>query len=280
MATQIIRGAEVNRPIPDPLTSTVLDHATVHDLSSFGLRNNDGLFPSYNVLDTAVPTELCPDVPGTKEFSFADWIEGHEFAVYGGVQCKAVGLDKEDMFAELRRVFSANEGKGVEQGLLETFVGGTTVDLTPGSGFTLGQALASLIGYAAQNYAGQPTIHMPRAAASILFGVGVLVERDGVFYTKTGAKVAAGGGYDSANYVGGADATWDMYATGEVYVERSEQIDANSYVLPGDGSGIGSDENGLSDNTVLALAERMYRVAVDGLSSGIVAAKATGTAWS
>ena len=261
MATQIIRGSTVNRPVPEPLTSTVLDHATVVELDSFGLRNNDGLFPSYNSLDTAVPTELCPDVPGTKEFSFAEWVGGNEFAAYGGVQCLSVGLDREDMFTEVRRVFEANEGRVVEQGLLEVFAAGTPTDLTPGTPVSLSAGLALLIGLAAQNYAGQPTIHMPRAAASVLFGLGVLAEQNGKFYTKTGAKVAAGGGYD----VGLDYGVWGLYVTGEVYVERSNLVDINAYVIPGDGSGLGSDKNGLADNTTLTLVERMYRVATDGL---------------
>ena len=273
MNTKIIRGTEVTRPATTPTGSSVLDHASVApDLTSFGLRNNDGMFPSYNMLDTAVPTELCPDVPGTKEFSFADWVEGHEFAIYGGVQCKAVGLDVADMDSEIKRVFAHNEGRTVEEGLLEIFTATAGVeDLTPASDITLNVALGLLVGHAARLYAGQPTIHMPRAAASILLAAGALVERDGRFYTKTGAKVAAGGGYDPV-YPG--NGVWTMYATGEVYVERSGLVELSSYTIPGDGSGTGSDENGLSDNTRVALVERMYRVAVDGFIASV-----EGTVW-
>ena len=82
-----------------------------------------------------------------------------------------------------------------------------------------------------------------------------------------------GGGYDEGEDL--STGTWDMYATGEVYIEQSEEINVQTYVVPGDGSGTGSDENGISDNTSLALAERMYRVAVD-----CFVAKATGTVWS
>src|SRR5690606_21156387 len=142
-------------------------------------------------------------------------------------------------------------------------------DVTPVGGVPLNVALALLEGYAASVYSGVPTIHMPRAAASLL-NERIVWEGDKA-YTRSGSKVAIGGGYDTSPM----DGTWDMYATGEVYVERSDMISVNTFVLPGDGSGEGSGENGLGSNTALALAERMYRVAVD-----CFVAKATGTVWS
>lgn len=295
MTAKFVSGTEVNRPEPGALNSTVLDHATVvENASTFGYRNNAGLWPSYNCLDTLVPTPICPDpllseIGGFKTFATAPWVPGFEFAVHGGVQCLAVGLDEADQKSEIERVFSRNEGKGVEMALLlnrfvatgdpgsgEPVVGpyaaewDAPVDLS-GVGMTLLGALAALEGYAASVYAGVPTIHMPRAAAVVLFALGALIETDGKFFTKTGAKVAAGGGYDSAEV---PDGTYDLYATGEVYVERSDEFSHQAHVLPGDGSGTGSDENGLSDNTVLTLVERMFRVGID-----CFVAKATGRVW-
>lgn len=283
MTVQIIKGAEVVRPTTTPLKSSVLDHvAAAGSLvtnDKFGLRNNMGLWPSYNCIDTLVPTPLCPDpMSGFKEFSTAEWIPGFEFAVYGGVQCAAVGLDKADMRNELRRIFALNEGKGVEQVLLlNRFVATDSsvepswadpVDLTPTSAITVATALALLEGYAAAVYAGVPTIHMSRAAASMLNER--IVWQGDLAYTRMGSKVAMGGGYDSAETPTGE---LDMYATGEVYVERSSEVAIpDLMVIPGDGSGVGSDENGLADNTVLGFAERAYRVGVD-----CFVAKATGT---
>jgi hypothetical protein len=219
---------------------------------------------------------------GFKEFGVGEWIPGLEFAVYGAVQCAAVGLDKADMRNELRRVFSLNEGKGIEQVLLlNRFVDSDSgaspswtgaVDLTPGSAITLAAALAILEGHAAAIYAGVPTIHMPRAAASLLGSDKIVWDGD-LAYTRLGSKVAMGGGYDAT---GTPDGTWDLYVTGEVYVERSSEVSIpDLMVIPGDGSGVGSDENGLADNTVLGFAERAYRVGID-----CFVAKATGTVWS
>lgn len=274
MTTQIIRGTEVTRPTPDPLTSSVLAHATVVENGHFGLRNNEGLWPSYNCLDTLVPTALCPDPTATKTFSTVGWVPAFDFAVYGAVQCQAIGLDTNDQQAEVARVFGLNEGKGVEQALLlnrfvATDVGAPVswdapVDLTPGVGtITPAAALAIMEGYAASVYAGQPTLHMPRAMASYLNER--IVWRGDKAYTASGSKVAIGGGYDSDQVPTG---TWDLYATGEVYVERSETLDFHSYVIPGDGSGA----HGLTDNTVISMAERMYRVGVDCFTAKITAA--------
>lgn len=283
MTAQIIGSPEIVRPSVDPLTSSVLDHATMPaDMQRFGLRNNDGLWPSYNCMDTLVPWPTCPNpVVGYKQFATAPWVPAFEFAVYGAVQCSLVGLDRADQQAELSRVFAANEGKGVEQALAANrFVATDSdavvqwdapVDLTPASPISAAVALALLEGYAAANYAGVPTIHMPRAVLSLLNER--VVWKGDKAYTRSGSKIAAGGGYDypdAASY----DGSWDMYATGEVYVERSKTLKFSEIVMPGDGSGTGSDQNGLADNTALALVERMYRVGVDCFTAKVTATAA------
>lgn len=278
MGVNIVRSVEITRPSTTPLRSTVLDHATVRDNSKFGLRNNGGLWPSYNTLDTLTPTAICPDpLDGDvfKSFGTGAWVPGFEVAVYGGVQCNAVGLDQTDMTSELRRVFELNEGKGVEQAILANrFVASqpgsdvtwaAPVDLTVGANMPIPVALAMLEGYAASVYSGQATLHLPRAAASLL-GDRIVWEGDKA-YTRLGSKVAIGGGYDATPLA----ASWKMFASGEVYVEKSDRVDAVSYVIPGDGSGAGSDENGLAHNTVVGLVERMFRIGVDGFVASITA---------
>lgn len=293
MTVTIIKGQEVTRPDTTPLSSSVLDHATVETTPRFGLRNNMGIWPSYNCLDTTVPTPMCPDpllteTGETKVFAFGEWQPAFEFAIVGAVQCSNIGLDRDDMISEVQRVFEANEGKGVEQGLLfNRFVAqnpgsdepnvpswDAPRDLTPGVSVSLAVALALLEGDAADKYAGVPTIHMPRAAATILETVGLIVWTDGKAFTKNGSKVAIGGGYDDDSML--ASGQWDLFATGEVWVERSEEITVNSFVNPTEGLSevTSGDLNEFTDNTSLALAERMYRVAID-----CYIAKATGTVW-
>jgi hypothetical protein len=108
---------------------------------------------------------------------------------------------------------------------------------------------------------------MPAAVASLLNER--LVWVDGKAFTRLGSKVALGGGYDPEDASAGI---WDLYATGEVYIERSSTDKISTYVLPGDGNDPGSEGTGNADNEVLALTERMYRVAVD-----CFVAKATGS---
>jgi hypothetical protein len=281
MSVVIIKGREVNRPTPDPITSSVLDHATVVDNDHFGLTNNAGLWPSYNCLDMRVPYPLCEDPvndPTAKSFAFGSWQPAVEGAVYGGIQCANIGLDRDDMLAEVKRVFAANEGKAVEELLLlnrfvatdsdATVQWDAPVDLTPSGGFGLQAGIAALEGYAAALYAGLPTLHMPRGLVTMGAGLGVFSEEGDKFFTKAGSKIAAGGGYDSTEAP--QTGLFDIYATGEVYVERSETISADAYVVTGDGT----DPDIAAPNQTLALAERMYRVAVD-----CFVAKVTVKAW-
>lgn len=291
MTTKIIKNTEITRPDTTPIKSSILDHATVETVTEFGLRNNSGLWPSYNCLDTLVPSPMCPDPllgesGGFKTFSGGGWVPGFDFAIHGGIQCSPVGLNVEDFRSELSRIFEANEGKGVEQALLlnrfvELALGSDDppnspswpepVDLTPDCDITVAMALALLEGYARSIYAGVPTLHIPAAAGSLLNER--LVWEGDKAYTRLGSKVAMGGGYDNVDDL--TSGVWDLYATGEVFVEKSTDITIHTDVLPGDGSGVGSDENGLADNTTVALVEKMFRVGVD-----CFVAKATATVWS
>lgn len=283
--TTFVRETEVTRPVPDRLTSSVLDHATVVDVEHFGLRNEAGLWPSYNCLDLLVPTPVCPDPSVDKTFDVAPWVPAFTFAVQGGVECALVGLDRADQAAEVQRVFERSEGKGVERALLanrfvandpDTGVKSMTgvalewddpIDVTPaGKTISIKVALALLEGYAAAHYAGVPTIHAPRAAVSLMSDMVKWI--DGKAYTPAGSKLAIGGGYDESGEVPD-DGKWDLYATGEVYVERAEQIDVSTYELNGGG------DTPFDPNTGIAFVERMYRVGVD-----CFVAKATGTIWS
>lgn len=282
MTTTIIKGREVTRPSTTPLKSSILDHATLGpDLANFGGSNNAGLWPSYNCMDTLNAALLCPpDDQDMKTFGFGGWTPAFEFVYYGGVQCSNVGLDRADMLSEIRRVYLANEGRGIEQALLETrFVAQSAsgddndpylnaawsapvdVSVTGLTGsLSIAAALAALEGYAAAHYAGVPTIHMPRAAASIL-NERIVWEGDKA-YTRLGSKIAMGGGYDDSTDFAAGDVT--MFATGEVYIEKSEEVEVNAYVMPGDGLNAETDSgNDFTDNTSLGLVERMYRVAVD-----------------
>lgn len=270
MTVNIIRGTEINAPAIEPIKSSILDHATVVETASFGHRNNEGLWLSYNALDTQVPLpdycepEVDPDDPDydpdaepfQKTFASASWISGAEFSVHGGVTCKAIGLDRPLQESEVKRVFAATEGRGVERGLLASVLRPDAEDVTPTTAASLSVALAALEGRAAATYAGLPTIHMSRAAATLL-GADKIVWVGDKAYTRLGSKVAIGGGYDTDEDLTG---TFDLYATGEVFIEKSDMVDISTFDT--------------LTNDVLTLVERMYRVGIDSIIY-----KASGKAW-
>lgn len=290
---QFVGGPEVVRPEPDALTSSVLDHAAdagtvVNVERGFGKRNNAGLWASYNCLDLLTPTAICPnplidETGDRKEFDAATWQPGFTFAVYGGTQCRAIGLDVDDQNREVARVFERSEGKGVERALLGTrFVASVDPgsdepvspyfgqwddpeDLTPGTAVPLTVALALLEGDAADKYVGLPWIHMPRAAATVLEVSGLIVWKGDLAFTKNGSRVAIGGGYDDPEML--ASGLWDMYATGEVYVERGPGLPVKDYpVLPGmvtNASATSDEDSSLIENGIVSMTERMFRVAID-----------------
>lgn len=271
----IVRGIAVTAPVPTSLDSSVLDHAKVRDVSGdFGLSNDAGLWPSYNVATHVTMLDFCE--PDDKQFETAPWVPAFPFALQQGFRCKAVGLDTNHMRSEASRVFDATEGRGVEK-LLSTIlptggVGGAVHNLTGATARDANIALALIEGSAAATYAGVPTIHMPRYIASLLGQK--IVWKGNKAYTILGSKVAIGGGYDIENPGGSAM----LFATGEVYVERSTKIDLSTNVIPGDGSDdvAGMD---LNDNTVLTLAERLYRVAYEPISADFAVLSAQATVW-
>jgi hypothetical protein len=292
MTIEMVRGIEITRPTTTPLKSSVLDHARaagnlddVPEDTGFGFVNSNGLWISYNQLETLTPVASCPEpllseTGGFKTFDTADWVPSMEFNVYGGVQCKTVGLDREDQHRELERVFTLNEGRGVEEALLgNRFIAqatdpdnplagswGAPTDISPSSDVSARVAIGLLEGWFARHYAGVPTLHMPRALGTIL-GSDIIEWRGDLAFTRMGSKVAFGGGYDEEI----PDGTMDIYATGEVFVQRSATVSIKAIQLD-TASRVGQLDTGLAPNTAISLVERMFRVAVDG-----PVAKATAT---
>lgn len=273
MVTTTVNALWESTPLVTPLAGGVLEHASL--VEGIGWQNPRGLGLTYNCLDTAVATELCPLPTTAKEFTNPGLIEGFEFAVYGGLSCKAIGFNEETGLAEIERVFALKESRGVERALMETrFVTGpdddpgagvdsrweAATDITPTAGAVPAKVgLALLEGYAASRYSGQPTLHLPYSVGSFLAADMTLVEQGGKFYTHLGAKVAVGAGYEFPNSgpagVETTDGTRWLYASGEVMVARSN---IESFV-----------QTDYSTNDIYALAERRYIVAVDCFTAAI-----------
>jgi hypothetical protein len=260
-------------PAVSPLASGILDHASVKEGITWSNPRSIGL--SYNCLDTAVPTELCPEPTTAKEFGSPGATEGIQFAVYGGVTCKPFGFDEETGLSEIERVFGLKESRGVERALMETrFVAGPdddpgagvdnrwdpALDLTPAGGAVSPKiALAILEGYAASIYAGVPTLHIPYTIGSLLASEQHIEAQGGKWYSRLGSKAAVGAGYEFPN--NGPDGTnptpgelW-VYASGEVMVARSA-VESKAVT-------------DFSSNDIYALAERRYLAAVDCFTAAV-----------
>lgn len=258
MTQQIIRAQTVDAPTPEKLRGSILDAATIHEGMAW-IGDQDDPFPAYNCLSLRTLPGFCyvggtvgvPD--GEKDFDVVPWSSAAKpFGVYGGLQCKPVGSDLSP--ARVRDAFLAREGTAVEMGLMEGLLSSAeVVSLPAGVTADVRQGIAWLEGHAACHYAGVPTLHLPRGAASIL-AAGGGVESDGnMLRTRLGSKIAAGGGYDCLNQA--PDGTnspsgkaW-LYVSGEVVLWRSDL-------------GV-HDAFDTTNNDQFVLAERIYMAAVD-----------------
>jgi len=251
-------------PAVKQLEGTLLDAADVTD--GIEWLDENGLFESYNCMSFEGSAEFC--APNTKDFDqTAGWQDGFRFAAYGGVTCKAVGVDQAAMQRAVEDVFKRGESTAVERAMMSTRFAADAnnrwdapVDLTPASGPVSPQTgVAILEGYAGSVYVGGPTLHLPRSIASILLGTQGAVLDQGEFTTRLGSKIAAGVGYDFPNLgPTGAEAAagekW-LYATGEVVIRRGPAIVRQAMAH--------------DTNDVYVLGERGYVAAVDCFAAAV-----------
>jgi hypothetical protein len=265
-------------PAVTPLAGTLLDIATVtDDFANLGsvLGDNEALYSTFNCMKFEAGVVFC----GANSKTFDNtpvWQHSFTFGAYGGVTCSAVGLDRAEMEAQARAAFERGESIAIERAFMETrFREGPSVDpmnddaylawdaptdITPSGGAVSPKVgMALLEGFAAQNYSGQPTIHIPRTVASLLLGVDGADFDGQTLRTKLGAKIAAGAGYEYPNT--GPDGTaaaageaW-LYATGEVFLGRGP-VEVRQAIA-------------FEDNDVLVLAERPYIGAADCFTAAI-----------
>jgi hypothetical protein len=264
---------QVRYPLAPPVVGrkgTLLDAATVAE-NNFTWQDGTGLFDSYNCLRFDAEANFC--AANAKDLSdVAGWQDGFRFAAYGGITCKAIGLDQDDMLAQVRRAFDLGESTAVEAALMEhRFVANAAgaglpgewtapEDITPAAGAVApAVGVALLEGHAARNYVGAPTLHLPVTIAALIASVDGVEYRGDTLYTKYGSKVAAGAGYDYPNTgpTGAAAAVGEkwLYATGSVWVAPSE-INVRQAM-------------NTDNNEVLVLAERGYIAAVDCYTAAI-----------
>lgn len=257
-------------PVATRRKATLLDTATVEP----GIENLDGLalFESHNHLTFGAEANFC--APNAKDLSQGgEWTDGVRFAAYGGLTCKPIGTDVSTLLDTARTAFEIGESTAVEAGLMKyRFVANPAgsglpgewpapTDLTPAGGAVSHQrGIALLEGFAARNYTGLPTLHVPFTVASLML-VDSGVEMDGdIMRTSLGSKLVAGAGYDLPNtsptgVAAPAGERW-LYATGEVLVRQAREVILREAFNP-------------VNNDHVVLAERGYVVAVDGFVAAV-----------
>jgi hypothetical protein len=232
---------------------------------SDGISWLDGrdLFESFNCMKFQAEAEFC--AANSKDFdNVANWTHGLRFAAYGGVVCKAVGMDLATQKSEVEKVFQSGESTAVERALMkyrfqaEAASGDdlwdAPVDITPAGGAVKpAVGVALLEGFAGDNYVGAPTIHIPRTIGSLALNANTAVWDGNTIHTILGSRVAVGVGYDFPNTgptgtAAAAGEKW-MYATGQVVVLKGDLVVQQAFEQ--------------SDNQVFVLGERGYVVAVD-----------------
>lgn len=240
MTVQIIRGPLVDAPTPAARRGDLLDVADVREGIAW-IDPND-MFVSWNCIEDYT-TDVCgTDQTPPKVPQGPTAVDGVDFAVYLAGRCKPVGYD---IASDVERVFDLRESRAVEK-QFETLVlgSGTVVTGTPVS---VAHALAMMENALGDLYAGVGTIHVSPLVATLLIADNLLVEVNGLYYTKLGTKVVVGTGYLSTA----------MYGTGDVTVFRSTKVNVES--------------PGLDSNTVNVLVERAYVVVADCVSLRIAA---------
>lgn len=257
-------------PVAPPATqreSTLLDVAH-GESGGFELQDGNGLYDSYHCMLFGSAADFCAPNNKTLDDQSPLWVDGIRFAAYGGVTCKAVGLDQARIQAEVDRVFSLGESNAVEQALMvQRFRADTEVpsrwaaatDLTPAGGAVSPKVgLAVLEDHAATLYVGQPVIHVSVDIGSLLLA-DVAVKEGGIVMSKLGSKIAVGAGYSTINtspagVAAPAGEKW-VYASGEVTYIASEKISHLAFEQ--------------SNNDVVVLAERAYIAAVECFTAAV-----------
>lgn len=257
-------------PVAVKRKATLLDTVTVET----GIENLDGLalFESHNSLTFGAEAEFC--APNAKDLTQAsEWVDGFRFAAYGGLTCKPIGTDASSLASKARAAFEQSESTAVEAALMkyrfvENLAGAglpgewsAPTDLTPtGGAVSPTKGVALLEGFAAREYIGLGTLHVPVTAASLLLVDSGLMWEGDRLYTALGSKVVAGAGYDLPNtgptgVAAAAGERW-MYITGEVLIRQGREV-------------IVRDAFDEVNNDHVVLAERGYVVAVDGFAAAV-----------
>lgn len=178
-------------------------------------------------------------------------IDGNPWLGYMYETCETVGRYSESA-DKLKARYAAVESSAVERGFQENVLTGAT---SIGTYDSVALAIGALEGFAAQEYGGQITLHLPFMVAEEASHAGMF-ERVGDHLETAAGNVVSIGNYEPTLGGNSPSTPW-LYATGSVNLYRSPLIE-NGPVL-----GVGGPANSTMTNDYYALIERAYVAVVD-----------------
>lgn len=194
-------------------------------------------------------------------------VGGPAWTLYAEDGCKIIGETQAAANRATGRL-EAGEQEAIERVAMALVIAPGAVDLTTiAAGHAIKQALGLLEAYAAANYGGMATLHVPRSMAPYLANI-AYVYRDGpVLRTPLDTSIALGGGYtgqispDVPSVAPAAGKFW-VYITGQPVLRQT----AINIPAPTPARG-GAN---LARNQLTVVAERTYALTVDCLRAGIL----------
>ena len=194
-------------------------------------------------------------------------VEGDPFNLFSLFTCNIVGVGEARMRDLAVESLRTGEQRALEQkvaGFLPRAAG--AVDLSGDDPVHVIDGLAALEAYAAANYGGVPTIHVPRGVGTVLGSLGGHMRVANHLETRQGALVASGGGYGSlagpptdledveGTIQDASDGEAWLYVTGTVVVRRAPQPAVTPLVM----NRVVEDDTTAASNDGLVLASRAY----------------------
>lgn len=238
----------IQAPTLTPLRGGLRTSATVVDATdpraAFGIE-----YQPEACGQASIDVNRCVDTTTEKDFENGiGTVTGTPFTVYKGVECDLFSY--EEVKRRASKGLELGAWRAVEEWTWENLLAvNTTTDLTPAPVPNLKVGIGLLEAYAAANYGGIATLHMPRSAVSLMYEVHGDPDH---LHTLQGTKIANGAGYAAntspAGVPAGAGEAW-LYISGEVLVTRSPVVTADAPMLV--------------NNRSVALAEQVHTVTIE-----------------
>jgi len=211
-------------------------------------------------------------------------VYGDPFTLFSMFTCNVVGVGPDRLRSLAGESLRTGESRGAERALADRLpLAAGAVDLTNGGDAVhVIEGLAALEEWAAANYGGVPTIHVPRGIGTLMGSLGGHQRVGNHLETRQGALVASGGGYsnlsgpptdaeDPENTIQSPQTgeAW-IYVTGTVVLRRAPQPDATPVIM----SRVTDGDSLAATNDGTVLASRAYVASWECITAAVKVSRA------